>query len=80
MMLGVLCMLGAIGFVAYNRWEEESAAQVTQSLLADVQFDGGTKTVENPKLALPALLTVSISNVFWMNPCWSPKRSTKVFR
>lgn len=36
--LGVICLLGAIGFVAYNRWEAQSAAQVSQTLLEDVQL------------------------------------------
>ena len=36
--LGVICLLGAVGFVAYNRWEAQSAAQVSQTLLEDVQL------------------------------------------
>ena len=35
--LGVLCLLGALGIVLYNRWEAERAAQVSQTLLADFQ-------------------------------------------
>ena len=36
-MLGVACLLGAIGFVIYNRWESEQAAEITQSFLENVQ-------------------------------------------
>ena len=36
--LGVACLLATVGFVVYNRWEAENAAQITQSLLENVQF------------------------------------------
>ena len=35
--LGVLCLLGAIGLVLYNRWEASQAEQVSQSLLQEVK-------------------------------------------
>lgn len=35
--LGVVCLLGAVGFVVYNRWEEQSAEEISQSLLEDAQ-------------------------------------------
>ena len=35
--LGVLCILSAIGFVAYNRWEYMNAKDVAQDFLEDVQ-------------------------------------------
>ena len=35
--LGVVCILSSVGFVVYNRWEDESAEEVAQSLLEDVQ-------------------------------------------
>ncbi|MBR5474259.1 MAG: sortase [Lachnospiraceae bacterium] len=35
--LGIACLLGAVGFMAYNRWEAESASEKTQSLLKEVQ-------------------------------------------
>lgn len=35
--LGVVCILSAIGFVAYNRWEDKAAEEVAQDLLEDVQ-------------------------------------------
>ena len=35
--LGVVCLVCAVGFVVYNRWEAETAAKVTESLLEDVQ-------------------------------------------
>ena len=36
--LGIICLLAAIGFVIYNRWEAENAAGITQSLLEDVRL------------------------------------------
>ena len=36
--LGVACLLAAIGFVVYNRWKAENAADISQSLLQDVQL------------------------------------------
>ena len=36
--LGVACLLAAIGFVIYNRWEAKSASDTAQSLLGDVQM------------------------------------------
>ena len=35
--LGVTCLLAAIGFVLYNRWEADNAARTAQSLLEDVR-------------------------------------------
>ena len=35
--LGVACLLGAIGFVLYNQWEAQQAAQISQTLLEDIQ-------------------------------------------
>ena len=35
--LGVVCILSSVGFVVYNRWEDESAEEIAQSLLEDVQ-------------------------------------------
>ena len=35
--LGVVCILSAIGFVAYNRWEDKNAEEIAQDLLEDVQ-------------------------------------------
>ena len=37
LLLGVTCLLGAIGLVFYNRWEAENAQVISQDLLADVQ-------------------------------------------
>ena len=36
--LGAICLLGAIGFVVYNQWEADGAEQVSNSLLAEVQL------------------------------------------
>lgn len=36
--LGAACLLAAVGFVTYNRWEAGNAAETAQSLLVDVQL------------------------------------------
>lgn len=36
-LLGALCILGAVGFVAYNRWEANNAEETTKDLLRNVQ-------------------------------------------
>ena len=46
--LGVICILSAIGFVAYNRWEEKNAEEIAQDLLEDVQ-----SIIEEPQPELP---------------------------
>ena len=43
-LLGIACILGAIGFFAYNRWEAKTAETVAQDLLRDVQT-----ILENPQ-------------------------------
>ena len=62
--LGAACLMAAIGFVVYNRWEAENAADISQSLLQDVQLvidenktndplqseNGNTDSVENDDL------------------------------
>ena len=62
--LGAACLMAAIGFVVYNRWEAENAAYISQSLLQDVQLvidenktndplqseNGNTDSVENDDL------------------------------
>ena len=50
-MLGVACLLGAIGFVIYNRWEGEQAAEITQSFLENVQhaIDDGVQNMAPPE-------------------------------
>ena len=35
--LGVVCILSAIGFGVYNRWEDRNAEEISQGLLADAQ-------------------------------------------
>lgn len=35
--LGVVCILSSVGFIVYNRWEDESAEEIAQSLLKDVR-------------------------------------------
>lgn len=36
-LLGVCCLLGSVGFIVYNRWEDESAAKNSRSLLENVK-------------------------------------------
>ena len=36
-LIGVLCILSAIGFIGYNRWEDKNAEEIAQDVLADVQ-------------------------------------------
>ena len=48
--LGIVCILSAIGFVAYNRWEDKNAEEIAQDILEDVQ----SKIDEpKPELSLP---------------------------
>lgn len=47
-LLGVACLLGAIGFAVFNRWEAESAAQTTQTLLEDFQQVISKAPVDSP--------------------------------
>ena len=45
--LGVVCLLAAIGLMIYNRWEAENAAGIAQALLEDVRLAiNGNKTNE----------------------------------
>ena len=46
--LGVICILSAIGFVAYNRWEDKNAEEITQDLLENVQ-----SIIDEPQPELP---------------------------
>ena len=36
--LGIACILGAIGFAGYNRWEDHSAGGISQGLLQEAQL------------------------------------------
>ena len=36
-LLGIVCILSAVGFAAYNRWEDENAEEIAQDLLENVQ-------------------------------------------
>ena len=37
--LGVCCLISSLGLIAYNRWEEEKAQDVSMNILQDVQED-----------------------------------------
>jgi sortase A len=43
-LLGALCILGSVGFVIYNWWEDKKAEEITQSLLEDVKSIINEKT------------------------------------
>ena len=43
--LGVICLLGSVGFVAYNRWEADGATKSARSLLEEVQHKIGEQDV-----------------------------------
>ena len=36
-LLGIVCILSAVGFAVYNRWEDENAEEIAQDLLENVQ-------------------------------------------
>ena len=46
--LGVLCILSAIGFVAYNQWEDKNAEVISQDILENVQ-----SIIKEPKPEIP---------------------------
>lgn len=46
--LGVLCILSAIGLVAYNQWEDMNAKDVAQDFLEDVQSIINEEQSEQP--------------------------------
>lgn len=46
--LGVVCILSAIGFAAYNRWEEKNAGEISQDILEDIQ-----SIIKEPQPELP---------------------------
>ena len=58
--LGVLCMLSAIGFVAYNRWEDMNAKDVAQDFLEDVQSIINEEQSEQPLLNDTKMATVEV--------------------
>ena len=36
-LLGAICIISSVGFVAYNRWENDNAEDIAQDLLEDIQ-------------------------------------------
>ena len=58
--LGVLCILSAIGFVAYNRWEDMNAKDVAQDFLEDVQSIINEEQSEQPLLNDTKMSTVEV--------------------
>ena len=59
-LLGVLCLLGAVGFVGYNRWENGNAEKTVRALLTDVQSKMEEEPMEQP---LPDDTTMAIIEV-----------------
>ena len=58
--LGVLCILSAIGFVVYNRWEDMNAKDVAQDFLEDVQSIINEEQSEQPLLNDTKMATVEV--------------------
>ena len=58
--LGVLCILSAIGFVAYNRWEDMNAKDVAQDFLEDVQSIINEEQSKQPLLNDTKMATVEV--------------------
>ena len=60
--LGVVCILSAIGFVAYNRWEADSAEQIARDILAEVQGVIAEKTItpDDAEKASSEMATVEV--------------------
>ena len=46
--LGAVCLLSSVGFVAYNRWEDKNAEEISQDLLENVQ-----SIIEEPQTEQP---------------------------
>ena len=57
--LGVVCLLGSVGFLGYNRWEAENAAKVSNTLLQDVQTAIAEQNTQQKETTMP---TVKIDN------------------
>ena len=49
--LGVVCILSSVGFVVYNRWEDQNAEGIAKDLLEDVQSIMDEKQPEQPLAA-----------------------------
>lgn len=62
--VGVVCLIAAVGLVAYNRWEADRAAESAQSILVEVQSMIGTPNATPPPIDLPdtpaEMATVSV--------------------
>ena len=59
-LLGVVCLVAAGGFVAYNRWEADSAARTSEQLLADVQQVIRAEPVEPEEQTPTEMATVEL--------------------
>ena len=58
-LLGVACLLGSVGLVMYNRWESESVAKITETLLTEVQSVMGEQQTE-PNASHEKISTVKV--------------------
>jgi sortase A len=56
-LLGFICILGAVCCIVYNRWESENAANVTESLLAGLQsvIDDSNKEQDDVQTEMPTV-------------------------
>ena len=48
-LLGIICMLSAVGFVTYNRWEAKTGGNIAQDMLTEVQGIMGEIQQERPQ-------------------------------
>lgn len=57
LLLGVICILGAVCFLVYNHWESRNAAKVTKSLLDDIQgvIDEGKSEHSDVQTEMPTV-------------------------
>ena len=70
--LGIFCLLGALGLVIYNHWEAETAEETAQAMLEDVQLaireksDAPTETTPHvtlpvmPEKVIPPMATIPV--------------------
>ena len=46
--LGICCLIAAVGLIAYNRWEEETAQSTSQTILQDIRETVPDHTQKEP--------------------------------
>lgn len=61
--LGVVCLLGSVGFLGYNRWEAENAAKVSNTLLQDVQTAIAEQNAQQKETTMPTVKTDNYESI-----------------